>query len=151
MRKQQPGVERTMTIKDIVAALAAGEAAPAPVFFSWGVHEGMRGASWLVLNASGLLLERRMGPNARLGEPLPETKLGQIPPAGVQKFAALLVAQNFDQIRSPPAAPSMPQVELTVVCGGDIANVRVPSRQLDQVPELRAIKNAFQALRQQAA
>ncbi len=143
-----------MAIRSIIAALAAGEAAPAPVFFVWGLHEGMRGASWLVLNADGLLLERRMGPNVKLGEPLPETKLGRISQAGVQKFAALLIAQNFDTIRPPqtsPAAPSAPQVELTVVCGEDTANVRIPSPQLGQVPELQAIKDAFQALRRQAA
>jgi hypothetical protein len=143
-----------MSIRNIVASLAAGEAAPKPVFFVWGVHEGMRGASWLVLNAAGLLLERRMGPNAKLGEPLPETQLGHIPPAGVQQFAALLIAQNFDRIRPPPmppSAPSAPQVELSVVCGDDIANVRIPSPQLDQLPGLGAIKDAFQALRQQAA
>src|SRR5215467_4661040 len=91
--------------------------------FTWAVHEGMRGATWLVLNADGTLLERHFKPGQPLGQPLPETKLGTVPSSGVRDFAGVLIAQQFDRIRPPasgaPVSPTAAQVELSVEAGGE--------------------------------
>src|SRR5215470_4248236 len=120
-----------MTVRDDVAAIAEGKPAQRPTTFTWAVHEGMRGATWLVLNADGTLLERHFKPGQPLGQPLPETKLGTVPSSGVRDFAGVLIAQQFDRIRPPasgaPVSPTAAQVELSVEAGGERTDIRVPS------------------------
>jgi hypothetical protein len=143
-----------MTVRDDVAAIADGKIAQRPTTFTWAVHEGMRGATWLVLNADGSLLERRFKQGQPLGQPLPETKLGIVASNGVRNLAGVLIAQQFDRIRPPasaaPSSPTAAQVELSVQAGEERIDIRVPSHQLDQVPALKVIRDAFLALRRQA-
>jgi hypothetical protein len=143
-----------MAVRDEVAAIADGQPAQRPTTFTWAVHEGVRGATWLMLNADGTLLERRFKPGQPLGQPLPETKLGVVASNGVRDFASVLIAQQFDRIRPPapgaPISPTAAQVELIVQAGEERTDIRVPSHQLDQVPALKAIRDAFLAARHRA-
>jgi hypothetical protein len=133
-----------MRARAVVAAVADGRPAVVPASFTWAVHEGMRGASWLVLKTDGTLLERRFRADQPLGQPLPETKLGSASPAVVRELAALLIAQQFERIQPPsdPVPPTAAQVEPIVEAGREQVSVRIPSHKLDQVPALKAIRDS---------
>ena len=56
-----------------------------PLLLSWGVHEGIRGATWIQLHADGRLVEQRYLPNTA-GEVMTR-ELGCLPP---ERFDELL-------------------------------------------------------------
>jgi hypothetical protein len=143
-----------MGIRDAVAALAAGRPAEPPPFFSWTLSDGTRGAKSLVLKPDGTLAERFLKAGFKPGEKPEETSLGRVPEAEVRSFAAALIAQDFDLIRAPagaPPRPGAPVAGLGIVSGSDYVNLQVPASQLDRMPALKAIGDAFQRLREQVA
>jgi hypothetical protein len=137
-------------VGDFVVALAEGRPVPGPITFLWGVHEGLRGATWTELRSDGMLKERKFPPGHPLGKPLSETVLAQLSAERVRAFAQVLVAHSFDRLNAPlgpPSPPNIPMVELTVVAGTDTMRIEVPAPQMDKTPGLTAIRDAFLALR----
>lgn len=141
------------SVREAVRALAEGGVGVAPVQFTWAVYDGLRGATWLIVDADGAVREQHYtpGPPEALNRPLPLIDLGRVPAAQVRQLAATLLAQEFDRI-AVPAAPVHPiaadhAVELTVVAGAEVVSVRCPAPLVSRAPALQAIGAVFAQLR----
>jgi len=76
-----------------------------PRIVSWGIHEGIRGATWIELHADGTVNERRYVPNP--DATTESAKLGIVPPERFQNLIGQLAEIHFEQFGAPPCpAPS---------------------------------------------
>lgn len=139
-----------VTIPELVSKVAAGQATPETVSFTWGLYQGFSGATWTTVHSDGRLIERRRVGPPKLGEPAPTTELGRVPPEAVRSFAATLLSQSFDRITAPPSSPTAPQAELEVKSGEQSFRLKVATPQISSIPALEQILGAFNQLRSQA-
>ena len=48
---------------EYVKAVSIGQSPPAPFRMAWGVHEGMRGATWTILDNEGVVSSNTIKPS----------------------------------------------------------------------------------------
>lgn len=131
-------------------AVSQGQAAPESFRMAWGVHEGMRGANWIMLDCDGRVLTNTIKPTRGPFVPQKPTEVGQVSAAEVQTFCAILCAQRFDMLDLPepgPADLSGAVVEFSISMPNARYSIKCPSPKLDDVYALAEIGNQFRDLK----
>lgn len=133
-----------------VKALSIGAEPPAPFRIAWGIHEGMRGATWTILASDGTVLTNTIKPTRGPFVPQMPTEIGRISADEVRTIAAVMCAQRFDLIQAPAATPDTvgaPEVELAISLPDERFSLRCPSPLLSDVYGLDEIGRLFRELR----
>lgn len=138
------------TAYEFVKAVSHGKEPPAPFRMAWGVHEGMRGATWTTVASDGTVLTNTIKPSRGPFVPQKPTEVGKLTPDEILQFAAILCAQRFDLIQPPVADPtdvSQPEVELPISLPTERFSLRYPSSKLADLYGLAEIGRVFQEVR----
>ena len=135
---------------EFVSAVSRGEEPPGRFQMAWGLHEGMRGATWTTLASDGTVFTNTIKPTRGPFVPQKPTEVGRLTPDEVRTFAALLCAQRFDLLQMPAAEPTdigLPEVELAISLPEERFSLRCPSPKLESVYGLAEIGRVFRELR----
>jgi hypothetical protein len=116
-----------------------------PVAITWGVHEGIRGATWITVFADGRVQIRKQA------EPEDELTVydgqGQEP---VRELVSTILTYDIPNLRLPP--PQDPSHALTLeVSGGDVSwQLHFSRLALQDTPQLLDLQQTFSRIRNQA-
>lgn len=138
------------TAYEYVQALSRGEEPPAPFRIAWGLHEGMRGATWTIVASDGVVYTNTIKPTRGPFVPQKPTEIGRLTADEVRTFAAILCAQRFDLLTVPapdPASIGLPEVELAVSLPEERFSLRCPTPALADIYGLDEIGRVFKELR----
>ena len=138
------------TAYEFVKALSMGAEPPAPFSIAWGVHEGMRGATWTILASNGTVLTNTIKPMRGPAAPQRPTEVGKISADELRTFAAIMCAQRFDLLKAPDPTPEtigQAEVELAMSLPEERFSLRCPSALLSDVYGLDEIGRMFRELR----
>lgn len=135
---------------EFVQALSQGKEPPAPFSMAWGLHEGMRGATWTIITSDGTVKTNTIKPMRGPGPIQKPTEVGKLSPDELLQLAAVMCAMRFDMTEPPPIQPSevnLPQVELAVSLPDDRFSVRCPSPTLESLYGVAEIGKLFGEIR----
>ncbi len=138
------------TAYESVKALSIGEEPPAPFQMAWGLHEGLRGATWTIVASDGTVSTNTIKPSRGPFVPQKPTEIGRLSADEVRTFAAILCAQRFDMIKVPDPDPTtigLPEVELAISLPEERFSLRCPSPSLSDIYGLDEIGRVFRELR----
>ncbi len=129
-------------IAELRAALLNGDA---PCLLSWGVHQGMQGAHWILLHDDGRLQTQHYLPNALVE--VETRELGRLPP---ERFKALVETMLAIPVEEWLPAEAFPDpdglVTLACVCGEQSWEWSFPAGEIAADSDLAQLGATFRAL-----
>lgn len=142
-------------IQKVLQALANGQPAAEFSTFTWVLHEVQKGATWTTVQSDGKVIETKFVPSKeKEPPPIRPNELGTLKPDALKAFAKAFLDHKVLDLKPPPANPKdgplTPAVEVILTAGNQSKHtVRVPTTQMDQVPGLKAVAQAFLTVRGQ--
>jgi len=117
-----------------------------PQLISWGIHEGMRGATWIQLQESGRLTENRYTPDGPLeGE---TTELGMLSAERFDELLELLLGIPDRYLVDDNSLDPHAQITLDCIAEDCGWNWAFPPWEIENDKALSNVAQVFRALRE---
>ncbi len=122
----------------------------APRMIRWGIHEGIRGARWIILYADGRLDQQRYGPNP--DGALAREDVSRVPRQRFEDVVLQISNIEFDvPDPSTPLGPNETSVSLECLWNETRWELAIASGRLEDIEGLARLSETFRTLAEEAS